>query len=266
MKKIIDAQTFQNMLFRSEDEYSPQAGVIETLYYQGKDSNILAIDYVTSSIRSWLHEDFFDTAFTENQKSKIRTTLLDNSAFEIDDARYNSEATNDKIFLLSRREIENQNYGFNPRGREKDSARTACGTDYAYCQGFGYLDFWWERTASNSYKSYVVFSDYGNSNMEFDVNMTGGVRPACCLSDLSDDTEVSQLLYSTQGDGQVLSPNSASPIGAGKVQKSSKSSDRKAIFVLVAVGVVVAALALALILLVKKSKKPPVPNQSPRYR
>lgn len=58
------------------------------------------VTWETSDIRSWLNNDFYNTAFTKSQKAKIKTTTLENR----DNADYNTDGgndTKDKIFLLS---------------------------------------------------------------------------------------------------------------------------------------------------------------------
>lgn len=58
------------------------------------------VTWETSDIRSWLNNDFYNTAFTKSEKAKIKTTTLENR----DNADYNTDGgndTKDKIFLLS---------------------------------------------------------------------------------------------------------------------------------------------------------------------
>ena len=64
-------------------------------------------NYADSNIRAWLNDSFYKAAFSDIEKAIIETTLVDNSAAS---AGYSQSAnasanTNDKIFLLSYKEI-----------------------------------------------------------------------------------------------------------------------------------------------------------------
>lgn len=134
-------------------------------------------NYKESEIRAWLNETFYETAFTELQREIILTTTVDNSAYS---AGYSShpyacENTEDKIFLLSYREVLMNISG---------TARTKQTSDYSRASGaymntsssyYGNGD-WWLRSPSsgdcyiarhvsrggNAYNYYFVYnSDYG---------------------------------------------------------------------------------------------------------
>ena len=138
-------------------------------------------NYKESEIRQWLNATFYETAFTELQKELILTTTVDNSVYS---TGYNSnpcacENTNDKIFLLSYREVTNSAYGFS-----SDSDRTMQTSDYSRASGV-YMSksssyygngSWWLRSPfpdniNNARRvdydgflgcnSYVNHSDYG---------------------------------------------------------------------------------------------------------
>lgn len=70
------------------------------------NEKLQAITWEESSIRKWLNDDFLQEAFTDDEFNKIQTTRVKTS----DDWNSNSNggnATNDKIFLLSKEEILN---------------------------------------------------------------------------------------------------------------------------------------------------------------
>ena len=90
-QNVIDSQAYQNTI------KSTARG-----YCQSEGTSVYANDYATSSIRSWLNNDFLNTAFTDIQKENIQFSALNNNAF-FNGAQYesyNSLATNDKVFLL----------------------------------------------------------------------------------------------------------------------------------------------------------------------
>lgn len=63
-------------------------------------SSVEQVTWETSDIRSWLNNDFYNTAFTKSERAKIKTTTLENR----DNADYNTDGgndTKDKVFLLS---------------------------------------------------------------------------------------------------------------------------------------------------------------------
>lgn len=92
--KIIDAQPFHNTAYTISG-YSGSSYYSYT--YQSKDSTIAPSDYNASSIRAWLNEDFFGSAFTKSQKMQIRSTTA---------SGYTS-VVNDKLFLLDLRDVFN---------------------------------------------------------------------------------------------------------------------------------------------------------------
>lgn len=174
---IIDAQAYQNVVRKSASDN----------YYIGSSSTY-ANNYAESSIRTWLNNDFYNTAFNTAQKNKIESTTLNNDAARPEDSKYNSVSTTDPIFLLSYSEVQNNSYGLS-----SDSERKGKNTDYAKCQGiadiFGF-SHWYLRTPSN--RSYLVcdVDYYGDVGfMSGSVSYTyNGIRPACRLSNLTSDT------------------------------------------------------------------------------
>lgn len=115
-------------------------------YADGNSGN----NYAKSSIRKWLNETFYNTAFNVKEKATIVTTLVDNG---VEGTGYTSsdfvcEDTNDKVFLLNYAEA-NQYF-------EKSVDRIMSRTDYARCQGAkgGSMAtdpcWWWLRSPVNS--------------------------------------------------------------------------------------------------------------------
>jgi len=135
-ESIIDCQPFQNMIFYNGFEYFAD--------YQYYDfSNY----YVVSNIRKWLNSDFYNCAFSDNEKNNITINYMDDLWIDI----------NDKVFLPSANEMKNTNYWDN------DASRIATGTDYAKCQGLfadGGNSYWYLRSpADNSYTACAVSTD-----------------------------------------------------------------------------------------------------------
>ncbi len=175
---LIDAQAFQNLVRLGS----------ANIYYFGSSSLTYANNYASSSIRDWLNEKFYNTAFNAAQKSKIKSVLISNKAFSDEYSKYNSAWTENPIFLLSYSEAQNSSYGLS-----SESARKAKGTDYAKCQGLFVRDTgfsrWWLRTAGNFSNGVCTVDSGGAFYLGGSTNFNDyGVRPACKLSDLTSDT------------------------------------------------------------------------------
>lgn len=182
---IIDCQAYSNTV------YSADSGEC----YNDINHTNYANDYATSSIRRWLNDDFYNTAFSASQKSKIVTTELDNRDY-IDTYREKSgENTCDKVFLLSWSEMQSIAYGFTADTKTNKNRRTE-GTDYAKCQGLfvsstdGCSD---QLLRSAGYGTDDVYTVYHDGKLN-DGTYGGGVsdvyygtRPAFKFSDLSSD-------------------------------------------------------------------------------
>ncbi len=170
-EKIIDSQAYQNTVYEANDEY-----------WQDETQSVYANDYATSSIRSWLINDFYNNAFSSAEQALIGNTVLDNSACSTDDSQYDSTSTTDKIFLLSYHDMLNATYGFSSSGSANDTARRAQGTDYAKCQGLGthiVNPSWWLRSPGwRSDFAPIVENDGFVMNGSYVSNTYEGVRPA----------------------------------------------------------------------------------------
>lgn len=207
-ESIIDSQAYSNTVYDyGTDPYHPGP---TPAYWNDAEHTHYANDYATSSIRAWLNDDFFNTAFSSSQKASILTSELDNKAYSTSYSEYDSETTYDKVFLLSWSEMQNTAYGF-PANTSSSPARQARGTDYAKCQGLA-VDLSSKcstqrlRSAgSNSGDACRVDSDGDLWNC-WNVDSTDfGVRPALKISNLasaiSEPGSNPETLLDTDGDG-----------------------------------------------------------------
>ena len=99
-ESIIDSQAFNNYMYYNGNNY-----------YSNSSCTYYASDYANSSIRQWLNNDFYNTAFSSSEKSKIVTAEYENKSTY--SSKYDSETTYDKITLLSYWDAEDINYGLN---------------------------------------------------------------------------------------------------------------------------------------------------------
>ena len=162
-----------DMIIDSQEYYITDSG---TRMIDGK--TVYPNNYAHSTIRKWLNETFYNTAFSELQKQIILTTTVDNSAATTSSSsnQYACENTQDKVFLLSYQDVINSNYGFSSSYSDYDTARQKKTTDYAQAQGaytnsgnYAGNGRWWLRSPDDDcsyrargvdYDGYVVI--YGN--------------------------------------------------------------------------------------------------------
>lgn len=149
-------------------------------------NTVYANNYAYSTIRSWLNDNFYNTAFSDLQKELVQTTLVDNS---VSSTGYSSNSyacadTNDKVFLMSYKEVTS--YGLTSSSRQRKS------TDYAKSQGCwastssGYVGncWWWLRSPYNFSSRYArgIYLD-GDVSDYYDVGSTYyGVVPALWIA------------------------------------------------------------------------------------
>lgn len=119
-------------------------------YYMDDEKTIRANNYVHSTIREWLNNDFYNTAFSAYEQSIIETSEIENKLY---DGTYEEVSPNtfDKIFLLSVSDMLNSSYGFSTDIDDYDMLRKKTGSDYAKCQGLDMWNqvdsYWYLRTA-----------------------------------------------------------------------------------------------------------------------
>ena len=200
-KSIIDSQAYSNTIYSTSKGYTNDAA--------GEN---YANDYATSSIRKWLNEDFYSTAFTSAQKQNILPTTLDNKAYSTSYSKYDSISTTDNIFLLSYSEVQNTSYSFTDSTSSTET-RMAVGTDYAKAQGLlvspNKCSSWRLRSAGyNSY--YACKADYDGYVFYYNdvYNTDGGIRPALRLSSLATNKSSSAKTQSMRAPAsEALSSN-----------------------------------------------------------
>lgn len=197
-ESIIDSQAYQNVY------YSNSSGMLLT-HYQTTDYSTYANSYASCTIRDWLNYDFYETSFSTAQKSNISKTLLNNDA-NMGNEGYNSFETNDRVFLLSYLEARNSRYFSSSSGSSPD-ARKAQGTDYAKCQGLSpdnssnhsnNSDWWLRSPGQSSVQACFVLASGSVQDYDYIYWTKVGVRPACCLSTLKNDSTVSTELFSEE--------------------------------------------------------------------
>lgn len=171
---VIDSQAYNNYSLESDMEC-----------YGDSSKSYYANNWPKTSIRKWLNEDFYSTAFSSDEQAKIVETALKTPAKE--DSRYDSPDSKDKVFLLTYDDTLNSAYGFTS---DDDPAKQLKPTDYAQCQGCSVSENqrsagnspWWMRTPYCSYFALDVLAS-GSSDDHMPVCSNGvGVVPALKLN------------------------------------------------------------------------------------
>ncbi len=172
---ILDSQHFYH---DTEDRY--------------ESNTIYPNNYKESDIRVWLNDKFYNTAFDKFAKEIIQITEVDNSLTSTGDSsnNYVCENTNDKIFLLSVKEVTDASYGFNSDESEYDPARQLTSTAYAKSQGAymngsaisGYKGngCWWLRSPQDNISKYPNVVQYNgwSDYYEYAYSTQVGIVPA----------------------------------------------------------------------------------------
>ncbi len=139
-------------------------------------------NYEHSDIRSWLNDEFYNSAFSLSN-SIIQTVLVDNSASSAGYStnKYACNNTEDKVYLLSYADYNNADYFAD------DAARCCKTTDWArasgafYNMGSSYLGngYYWTRSpyAGGSNCARHVYSDGSIYWYSYVSNSNNGVRP-----------------------------------------------------------------------------------------
>ena len=156
----------------------------EATDYQGnkKTGTIYQNNYQFSSIRSWINQDFYNTAFSDKEKDLILTTTVDNGVDSVRDNEADKsfvcDNTEDKLFLLSFKECSSNlltNYEAN-------------GSDYALSQGLisyvsdnvtHYASYWMRSPAQNSGEARIMSSSYYQYETKYN---SMGVRVSCNIN------------------------------------------------------------------------------------
>lgn len=152
---------------------------------------INACNYEYSSIRAWLNNDFYNSAFALGS-NHIQTTLVDNSTSTTGSSNnaYICNDTQDKVFLPSYRNYTNLSYGF-ATTKNSSNTRYCKTTDWARAKGaqctsdspnYYYNGDYWTRSPSGYNSSYVyVITDSGVIAHTEVYNSGMSVRPAITI-------------------------------------------------------------------------------------
>ena len=156
----LDAQPFNNAIYSSNNSY-----------WMNSSATISANNYYNSSIRSWLNGTFYNTAFGSSETSAIKTASLDNSAFSELYSKYNSNSSDDKVFLPSYAEVNGFSEFYYSMGKY------TFGSEYAKSQGL-ISNEWRLRTAGRDSELVCCVDTDGEAQVNYYSYFNGAIRPA----------------------------------------------------------------------------------------
>ncbi len=156
---------------------------------QPYNESLLASTWEKCSLRKWLNKDFYNAAFTAEEKTKIRkATVVNNDNFFW--GTEGGKNTKDKLFLLSDDEAKKFFRDDNGQYAGGDSHSRACRmTKYTISQGAWELKHseWWAKNCwywlrspgmYGNYASYVFRNGYVSYDYDGIDYLKGVVRPA----------------------------------------------------------------------------------------
>lgn len=129
------------------------------------------------TLRTWLNDEFYNTAFSKDEKTWIKNTIVKND----DNPLYGTiggEETNDYVFLPSLEDMVNTIYGFDDKYEAEDTKRRCVPTEYAKEQGVKTFD-----TGMNEKEGFCIWllrspgtKPYEGNFYVSDVMYTGEIR------------------------------------------------------------------------------------------
>ena len=148
-------------------------------------STVYANNYKESHIRSWLNDYFYNTAFNNEEKARILTTTVDNSAASTGEIpnNYACANTSDKVFLLSYSEATSATYGLSTTAARELKPSAYAQSQGVYTNTSNGNSYWWLRSPSYyfaDYARYVYF--FGIVRYDFVSIAYYGVVPALWIS------------------------------------------------------------------------------------
>ena len=136
------------------------------------------VTWETSDIRKWLNKDFYVVAFNPLQRKKISNILLKTEDNYIDGTNGGKETT-DKVFLLSRDEVEKL---LNNENRVAKATQYAEKAGYSYDYEYKFPSVWWLRSPGMLQDSSDGVSKSGYIEGATVATKHNGVRPAIWIN------------------------------------------------------------------------------------
>lgn len=215
-------------------------GALDCKDYNDVDTSIT---WENSTIRSWLNDSFYHTAFSSNEQNAIVAQNVVND----DNSTYGTEGgnnTTDKVYLLSIDEVKNEIYGFCSDYGNWSASRWIQPSNYARARGTftnigsstGINDncWWWLRSPGYYSNDAAYVNEYGYVYRSgYDVNYSdGAVLPALHINlssgiwSMTDDGTSGAGNDNQNGNGSTNNNTGENPSPV-KVQKLSITAPSK---------------------------------------
>ena len=133
-----------------DDAFLMTDQILDWQQWNDKQGEFPVVTWKDTTLRAWLNQSFYQEAFTENEKLAVKETTITNEGDSKNEYLIpDGEDSVDKVYLLSKTEAGNSNYGL-PDEFLGDMKRTAECTEYAKALrpsdiSWG-LNSWWLRT------------------------------------------------------------------------------------------------------------------------
>ena len=198
-KRTINEET----IYANNYEYSTIRAWLNS--YNGTKYSVT--DYSSFSAGDYQNNGFYNQAFSQREKDIILTSVVNNSKITTDSLSnpYESNNTNDKIWMLSYKDAINSIYGFGTSAFNYEKTRKKLATDYALANNV-YLDdsngYWKLRSPDTSYDVSWCVRGSGQIYGAY-VTFTGaGVAPALKINlnastYVNDDITSGYSIYNT---------------------------------------------------------------------
>ena len=190
---IIDSQPFNDKYYIDEDD--------NQLCYNDETYKNYANNWEYSTIRRWLNETFFVTAFSSSERSQIPCTKLTTPAYSTSYSQYDVGETGDYIFLPSYYDMINISYGFSSDNSDCDMNRNAHSSDYAKSQGIAVSGSYTDKSdefascyrlrsagKGSAHTTNVFTRGDVDSNLYDSSHTDFGIRPVLCFNPTSTAT------------------------------------------------------------------------------
>lgn len=195
-KQILDYQYYNTDFPQEAVAHSSWQGSEDERSIQFEEQMLISCKYADSDIRNWLNNEFYNTAFSEEEMKQIKETTLNNKKHDRSLSKADSEDTIDNVFLLSFDDMINVNYGFDFSENYADENRRATKSQYATYRDGKFHDTkpsWYvlrgadcaDDTVINKSGSSFCFTggDPGTSRLYPDTYQSN-IRPAITIADL----------------------------------------------------------------------------------
>ncbi len=161
------ALTWRVLSVNGDDAFLLSDRIIANKAY---NDSITTTTWKDCTLRAWLNNDFYNSAFSNDEKAMIKDTNITNEN-NLAYGTTSGDNTTDKIYLLSLSEVFNTSYGFADSYKNSDTraAYSAVSTD---------ASTWWLRSPGSVPSSAAYVGGKGSvDNHGNGVDNTYGIRP-----------------------------------------------------------------------------------------